>query len=262
MRYKITLEYDGSRYAGWQIQKEDRTVQGELLKAAEQVFGTRDLEFYGAGRTDAGVHARGQVAHLALGVRPAGQKNVGFERRSPDAGKLNLDPRQILMRLNDALPHDINILAVENAHPRFHARHDARSRTYVYQISRRRDAFGKKYVWWVRDPLDLSAMRAAAAALVGFHNFSSFGDLDDPDQDPRVDLTRLDIRESGDRLLIEISASHFLWKMVRRIVGVLVETGRGRMSPEQVKDFLRQPSREPARLTAPPSGLFLERIEY
>lgn len=266
MRYKITLEYDGSRYAGWQVQKDDRTVQGELLKAAGEVFGTRDLEFYGAGRTDAGVHAHGQVAHLAFGApgarHGAAPKRTGFERRGPEPGTASLSPQQILMRLNDALPHDINILAVEKAHPRFHARHDARSRTYVYQISRRRDAFGKKYLWWVRDPLDLDAMRAAAAELVGFHNFSAFGDLDDPDQDPRVDLTRLDLRETDDRILIEISASHFLWKMVRRIVGVLVEVGRGKMTVETVRGFLHKPSREPARLTAPPSGLFLEKIDY
>lgn len=260
-RFKLTIEYDGGPFVGWQRQDNGLSVQ-QAVEEAILAFCGEHPTLVAAGRTDAGVHARGQVAHLALGARPASPRHGGFERRGPDAGPISLTPQQLLMRLNDALPHDINILAVEKAHPRFHARHDARSRTYVYQISRRRDAFGKKYVWWVRDPLDLAAMRAAAAELVGFHNFSSFGDLDDPDQDPRVELTRLDIREAGDRILIEISASHFLWKMVRRIVGVLVETGRGKMPVETVRGFLRQPSREPARLTAPPSGLFLERIDY
>ena len=242
-RFKITLEYDGNRYAGWQVQKNARSVQGELLEVGMAVFETPKIEIYGAGRTDAGVHARGQVAHL-------------------DVAETRLSPDQILMRFNDRLSHDINILKVEKASPRFHARHDAKSRHYVYQISKRRDAFGKRYLWWVRDPLDLGRMRAAAAELTGFHDFRSFGDTETPDQSTQVDLTRLEIREEGDRILIHISASHFLWKMVRRIVGTLVEVGRGKLTVEQVEHFLTQPSREPARLTAPPSGLFLERVDY
>ena len=243
MRFKLTLEYDGSRYAGWQLQKSDRSVQGELLEAAFKVFGTREVELYGAGRTDAGVHARGQVAHL-------------------DVAATTLKPEQIQMRLNDELSHDGNILHVEKAPLRWHARHDARSRSYTYQISKRRDAFGKKYVWWIRDPLNLPAMRAAAAALQGFHDFRSFGDTEKEDQSTKVDLTKVEIRETDDRIYIHLTGSHFLWKMVRRIVGVLVEVGRGRMDVETVELFLDRPSREPARFTAPPSGLFLEKVEY
>lgn len=242
-RFKLTLEYDGTRYAGWQLQKNDRSIQGELLQAAFKVFGTQQVEIYGAGRTDAGVHARGQVAHLAV-----------------DDSRIT--PEQLRMRMNDELSHDINILSVEKAHPKFHARHDAKNRSYVYQISKRRDAFGKKYVWWVRDTLDIAAMRAAAGRLVGFHDFRSFGDVEKEDQSTLVDLTRLDIREDADRIYIHISGSHFLWKMVRRIAGVLVEVGRGRMSADTVEGFLKNPSREPAKFTAPPSGLFLEKVEY
>lgn len=243
MRFKLTLEYDGSRYAGWQMQKSDRSVQGELLEAAYKVFDSRSIEVYGAGRTDAGVHARGQVAHL-------------------DVPNTTMPTEQIQMRLNDALSHDINLLSVEKAHSKWHARHDARSRSYTYQISKRRDAFGKKYVWWVRDSLDVPAMRAAAAVLQGFHDFRSFGDIEKEDQSTMVDLTKVDIQETGDRILLHITGSHFLWKMVRRIVGVLVEVGRGRMTVETVKLFLESPSREPGRFTAPPSGLFLEKVEY
>ncbi len=242
-KFKLTLEYDGTRYAGWQLQKNDRSIQGELLQAAFKVFGTQQVEIYGAGRTDAGVHARAQVAHLGV----------------PDTKLL---PGQIQMRLNDELSHDINILQVEKAHPKFHARHDAKSRSYVYQISKRRDAFGKKYVWWVRDKLDITAMREAGSRLVGFHDFRSFGDTEKEDQSTLVDLTRLDIREDPDRIYIHISGSHFLWKMVRRIVGVLVEAGRGRMSADTVEGFLKTPSREPAKFTAPPGGLFLEKVDY
>lgn len=247
MRFKLTLEYDGSRYAGWQLQKNDRSVQGELLQVAGQVLNTTQIELYGAGRTDAGVHARGQVAHLDI----------------PDQLKISRPtPEQLRMRINDLLPHDINILSVEKVHPRFHARHDAKSRSYVYQISKRRDAFAKKHVWWVRDPLDLAAMRQAAALLVGFHDFRSFGDVEKEDQSTLVDLTRLDIREEGDRINIHLTGSHFLWKMVRRIVGLLVDVGRGNRPPSDMAKFLEQPSREPAKFTAPPSGLFLEKVEY
>lgn len=243
MKFKLLLEYDGSRYAGWQLQKNERSVQGELLEAAFKIFGTQQVEIYGAGRTDAGVHARGQVAHL-------------------EVADTKLTPEQLQMRLNDELSHDINILQVEKAHPRFHARHDARSRSYVYQISKRRDAFGKKYVWWVRDRLDVAAMQKAANRLVGFHDFRSFGDVEKEGQSTLVDLDRLDIHEDADRIYIHITGSHFLWKMVRRIVGVLVEVGRGKMDADTVESFLKKPSREPARLTAPPSGLFLEGVGY
>jgi tRNA pseudouridine38-40 synthase len=243
-RFKLTLEYDGSRYAGWQLQKNDRSIQGELIAAATQLFDNQKVEVYGSGRTDAGVHARGQVAHLDVA----------------DDKRLKLD--QIKIRLNDQLGHDINILSVEKAHPKFHARHDAKQRTYVYQISKRRDAFGKKYVWWVRDSLDIGRMRSAAATLVGFHDFRSFGDTELPGQSTMVDLTHVEITHDPDRIYIRISGSHFLWKMVRRIVGVLVEIGRGKMPLETLEQFMAQPSREPARLTAPPSGLFLERVDY
>lgn len=242
-RFKLTLEYDGSRYAGWQLQRKERSVQGELLEAGFKIFETENIEIYGAGRTDAGVHARAQVAHL----------------EAPDT---RATTEQIMIRFNDLLPHDINILKVEKTHPKFHARHDARSRSYVYQISKRRDAFSKKFVWWVRDRLDVKAMSAAAARLEGFHDFRSFGDVEKEGQSTMVDMTHVEVREDADRIYIHLTGSHFLWKMVRRIVGVLVEVGRGRMTGQTVEDFLTKPSREPARLTAPPSGLFLEKVEY
>lgn len=242
-KFKLTLEYDGSRYAGWQLQKNERSIQGELIQAASKVFEDQAVEVYGAGRTDAGVHARGQVAHL-------------------DVPNTRLSPEQIQMRMNDELPHDVNILRVEKAHPKFHARHDARSRSYTYEISRRRDAFGKKYLWWVRDALDVRAMRNAAKVFEGFHDFRSFGSTEKEGQSTLVDLDRVEIREEADRIYIHITGSHFLWKMVRRMVGVLVEVGRGRLSKEDVETFMKTNSREPAKYTAPPSGLFLDAVEY
>jgi len=139
------------------------------------------------------------------------------------------------------------------------------ARRYLYQIARRRTAFAKAFVWWVKEPIDLSRMRQAAGAFVGFKDFETFaesGGAGSADKSTHVLVDRLDIEESGDLVLVGIEGSHFLWKMVRRIVGVLVEVGRGTLEPQAVTSLLESSSGEPARLTAPPSGLFLERVYY
>jgi tRNA pseudouridine38-40 synthase len=241
-RYKLTIEYAGTRYSGWQIQKNARTVQGELHRAASEVVKRGRVETYGAGRTDAGVHALGQVAHLDLAQE--------------------LPPATLLARINDELPHDINVLAVERMPPRFHARHSAVARSYVYQIGLRRTAFGKPFVWWVRDALDVVRMRQATIALVGFSDFRAFTDDDPDEKSTRVLIDGIRLEQHGSLLLIRIVGSHFLWKMVRRIVGVLVEVGRGELEPDAMARLLASDSSLPARLTAPPSGLFLERVFY
>jgi tRNA pseudouridine38-40 synthase len=245
-RFKLTLEYAGTRYSGWQIQKNARTVQGELDKAVRTVTRRKDFELYGSGRTDAGVHALAQVAHLDVSTP--------------------LPPETLRQRINDELPADINILAAQTVPHRFHARHDAVSRAYLYQIARRRTAFAKPYVWWVKEPLDLTAVRDAAQAFIGMRDFASFAEHDDdpPEQQrsTRVRIERLDVVDDGDLVLVRIQGSHFLWKMVRRIVGVLVEVGRGALSADDAASFLEESSGTPARLTAPPSGLFLEAVHY
>src|SRR5262245_14409585 len=154
MRFKLTIEYLGTRYSGWQIQKNARTVQGEIDRAVRVVTKRNDFELYGSGRTDAGVHAAGQVAHLDVST--------------------SLTPRSLLQLLNDELPADINLLAAVVVPHRFHARHDAVARRYVYQIARRRTAFHKATVWWVKDPIDIARMRDAARAFVGFRDFKHF----------------------------------------------------------------------------------------
>src|SRR6184192_1419052 len=146
-RFKLTIEYAGTRYSGWQIQKNARTVQGEIDAAVRTITGRKDFELYGSGRTDAGVHARGQVAHLDVST--------------------TLAPEALRRRINDELPADINILAAEIVSHRFHARHDAVARRYLYQIARRRTAFAKAFVWWARDPIDVARMRDAAVSFVG-----------------------------------------------------------------------------------------------
>jgi tRNA pseudouridine38-40 synthase len=241
-RFKLRIEYAGTRYSGWQIQSNARTVQGEIDRAVREVTGERAFELYGAGRTDAGVHALGQVAHLD--VRTA------------------LPPATLARRLNDLLPADINILRADAMPHRFHARHDAAARTYVYQIARRRTAFGKSFVWWVREDLDITAMRLAARLFEGRQDFRGFTD-DDPDEKSTVvDVAEVGLREQGDALLFVVEGSHFLWKMVRRIVGVLTEVGKGSLDAGDVTRLLRAPDGLPARLTAPASGLFLARVRY
>jgi tRNA pseudouridine38-40 synthase len=242
MRFKLIIEYAGTRYSGWQIQKNARTVQGELTRAIADVTAGTDFELYGSGRTDAGVHALAQVAHL-------------------DA-QTTLPPETLRRRLNDLLPSDINVLRLESVRHRFHARHDAVGRSYIYQVSRRRTAFAKPFVWWVKDELEVERMRAAARRFMGFHDFRAFSDADPDETSTEVLVDTLDIHEDEDLLVIHVEGSHFLWKMVRRLVGVLVEVGRGGLSDQEAGNLLTAGDGLPARLTAPPSGLFLERVFY
>lgn len=241
--WKLLIEYEGTRYSGWQKQPHARTVQGEIAKAAETVFQTK-LEIGGAGRTDSGVHALGQVAHLKVNTRD------------------KLSPAKIQKALNDALPADINILRVQTASLNFHARHDAIARYYLYQIATRRTAFGKPFVWWIKDRLDAARMARAARMIIGRHDFRSFSELDEKQTSTIVEVERAEFAAIGNLLIFRIGASHFLWKMVRRLVGTLVEIGRGKITLKDFENLLIIHSNQPAALTAPPSGLFLERILY
>lgn len=173
-----------------------------------------------------------------------------------------MTPREIQYGLNDRLPADISVLRVEPATGRFHARHDALLRYYVYQISRRRTAFGKRFVWWVKEPMDVERMRASAALFIGLHDFRSFCERPDTQESTRVKVEQCGITEHRDLVLVRFAASHYLWKMVRRVTGALVEVGKGHWSLEDLRRFLRESSREPARYTAPASGLFLEYVQY
>ncbi len=247
MRFKLYLEYDGTKYSGWQIQNNAKTIQGTIISSIESAFsklkGTNKFEeLHGAGRTDSGVHALEQVAHLEC--------------------KTVLSPAILKMKVNYELPSDINILEVEKAGHNFHARHSATARQYLYRISKRRTAFEKRYVWWVRDKLDVEVMKQASSILLGMHDFNSFCDDDPGEKSTRVYVEKLDITDEEDVIQIRILASHFLWKMVRRIVGTLAEVGRGTLSVEQISEYLEKFSPEPAKYTAPPSGLFLEKIFY
>jgi len=252
--WKLTLEYDGTRYSGWQEQSNARTVAGELHQVAEDFF-KRQVEIGGAGRTDAGVHALAQVAHLKLSPRGGRPKNIP-------------SPQDLLYEINNRLPPDINLLEVEEAPDRFHARHDAVARSYLYQISTRRTAFGKKYVWWIKDRLNVEMMARGGELIVGRHDFAAFSERDAKreDQSTVVVVQEAEVMIDEHLILFRVTASHFLWKMVRRLVGTLVEVGRGSATIGDFKQLIELPRQksklDPARVTAPPSGLFLEKIIY
>jgi len=239
--YKLTIEYEGTRYSGWQAQgNTPKTIQGNLARAATQVLG--DVDIGGAGRTDAGVHAAAQVAHL----------------RAHKA----VDPLQLSRKINDLLPHDISIVAASRASDKFHARHDATSRVYLYQIATRRTAFAKPFVWWIKDKLDVGNMTRAAKLLEGRHDFSAFSDRRLKEEDSRIVVVeRCDVAANGDLILVRIQASHFLWKMVRKLIAFLVEIGRGNASADDLAKRLK-PNAANIEPTAPPSGLFLEAVLY
>jgi tRNA pseudouridine38-40 synthase len=242
MRFKLTIEYAGTRYSGWQIQQNARTVQGEIDRAVRTALGVDQFEIYGSGRTDAGVHALAQVAHLDV---PS-----------------TMSAETLRRRLNEALPTDIHVLRVDPVRHRFHARHDAVGRSYLYLVARRRTALAKPFVWWVKDELHVPSMAATARGFVGLHDFRAFSGDDPDEKSTRVQVDSFSVHEDEDLIVAHIEGSHFLWKMVRRLVGVLVEVGRGALRAEDAVALLGGDSPLPAKLTAPASGLFLERVYY
>jgi tRNA pseudouridine38-40 synthase len=246
--WKITLEYDGTKFSGWQEQINARTVMGELRKAIEE-FLRIEVDLQGAGRTDAGVHALAQVAHL----RAATRQKVAVE--------------QMMRAVNDRLPAEIAVLEIEEVNARFHARHDAVLRSYVYQISTRKNAFAKRHVWWIKDKLDPDAMSRAAKLLVGRHDFTCFRapDPSKPGESTIVVVESAEIEVNEDLILFRIEASHFLWRMVRRITGVLVKLGLGEITMEDFERLLAGKCGQGMKVsewTAPSAGLFLERVSY
>jgi tRNA pseudouridine38-40 synthase len=240
MKYKLTLEYLGTKYKGWQMQKGVQTVQGKLLDAAKAALQVPYAEIYGAGRTDAGVHALAQVAHLQI--------------------EQDLPITLLKHKLNDELPSDINILEVEKVSQAFHARHDAVARSYIYLIAKRRSALHKSLLWWIKDKLNTQAISQAALDFHGLNDFRLF--TDEEEKSTKALIHFVQVQELDNLLVIHVVGSHFLWKMVRRMVGMLVEIGRGKLPENHVQTLLEGKAESIAEFTAPPSGLFLERVYY
>lgn len=238
---KLTLEYDGTDFCGWQYQPDARTVQGELERALVSLM-QEQVTLVGSGRTDSGVHARGQVAH--------------FQTHS------SMPLESIRRGLNSLTGNDITILSSEQAAPGFHARYSATRRWYRYTISQRRHAIGRHYAWFCKFSLDLDAIRAASQFLVGEHDFRAFSQARAEAHHYLCRVIQISWSEHEDTLLFDIIANRFLHNMVRIIVGTLVLVGRGRLSPPAVAEILSTRDRTLAGFTVPPQGLCLMRVYY
>lgn len=238
---RLLIEYDGTDFVGWQIQATGRSIQGEITRAVEQVV-QGSVNLIGAGRTDAGVHARGQVANF--------RTESGIQATALHAA------------LNGLLPPDIRVHGVTEVAESFHARYDARERRYRYFIGRIPAAIGRQYRWFVRTALDLGAMNRTAAAIVGEHDFGAFCKSTAAVEHHRC-VVAFAGWESGEGLLVfEIRSNRFLHGMVRALVGTMVDVGRGFTAEAEFGDILKSGDRSRAGMAAPPHGLVLEEVVY
>ena len=243
-RYRIDVSYDGSEYAGWQIQPNGVTIQQKIEAAIRQLTG-ETVKLHGSGRTDQGVHARRQVAHFDLDhARPAGP---------------------LVRALNALLPPDIRVLAARRAVPDFHARRSAVSKEYRYFIWNAEivPPFVRRYRTPVRNPLDVESMRKAAAHLVGRHDFAAFTANPNRLVESTVrSVTRLQIARRGAEIVIAVESEGFLYKMVRSLAGFLIRVGEGAVPPSAAADILSSKERTARVPTAPAAGLFLWHVRY
>ena len=246
MRYKLTIEYDGTNLLGWQRQLDGPSVQQYLEEILDRLNGSHS-EIVSAGRTDAGVHALGQVAHIDLS-------------RQMELWKIREAFNGNLLAQNAP----VSVLEVEAVSDDFNARFSARKRCYRYRLLNRRapSALNHSRVWWVPVPLNIEAMRRGASFLIGHHDFSSFRAAACQAKSPVKTLDKIDIFQDGDEIIFEVEARSFLHHQVRNIVGTLEMVGDGRLQPEDVKRILKARDRKAAGPTAPACGLYLTRVLY
>lgn len=240
--YKLTIEYDGTRYHGWERKRNLDTIQGKIEDVLTRMTGETELNLIGAGRTDAGVHARGMVANVHL--------------------KTPIQPEELRSGLNRYLPEDIAVREVRQAADRFHARYNAAGKTYRYTCSLGKNVFQRRYVTRLEETPDVERMRRAAAFLMGQHDFRSFCGNPKMKKSTIRTIDRIDIERRGDLLTFTFHGDGFLQHMVRILVGTLIEVGCGRMEPEQMPDILAAQRRSEAGPTAPAGGLTLMSVDY
>ena len=239
----MILAYDGARYKGWQrLRNQELTLQ-ETIESAIKDLTRYEVEIHASGRTDAGVHARGQVVHMKLPV---------------------CLPADFIIKLNEMLPEDIRVLKIELASLEFHSRYDAKAKTYKYYVdtNEKPDVFKRKYSCHYPKMLNLEQMKVAAKALIGRHDFSSFTDDKTEGKRKVREIYRIDIKEKEGILEFSYYGNGFLQHMVRIITGTLLEVGVGIKQPEQIEQILKAKERVQAGFRAPAKGLFLEKVEY
>jgi tRNA pseudouridine38-40 synthase len=240
---RMLVAYDGSRFFGWQRQDGFASVQQALEEALEALTGERAV-VHGSGRTDTGVHALGQVAHAHVHTR--------------------LDDDRLRHALNHHLPPAVVVRRLETCRDDFHARYHARGKRYAYVVAttRFRPPIGRDYVHWVHDPLDLCAMRGAAALLLGRHDFSAFASSGSPRKSNVRHLRSLRLVARRERFALVAQADGFLYNMVRALAGTLIDVGRGKLAPRDVAAILEGRDRRRSGPTAPPQGLYLVSVQY
>lgn len=243
MKIRIKLEYDGSNYSGWQLQVGQDSIQARLEAALERIF-ARQVRVYGSGRTDAGVHALGQVAAFDL--------------------PRDFPPDELKRAMNALLPPDIAIIEASAVSDDFDPRRDASLRAYEYRVlnRERRSAFDYRYAWLVPSPLNFGAMNEAARRFVGEHDFTSFRSLGSEENTTLRRVYVSEWRRDGEHLCYRVEASSFMRHMVRTMVATMVEVGRGKLAPEQVTALIEARDRSLAPASAPPAGLFLIEVRY
>lgn len=242
--YLLCIEYDGSKYSGWQRQgNTDNTIESKIGECLRLMCGCEEIELHGSGRTDAGVHAKGQMANVKLDTY--------------------YEPEDIKGYLNRYLPSDIRVLSVKEVDDRFHARLNAVGKTYVYTIDNgdKANVFYRKYSWHIEEKLDVNKMQEIACFLMGKHDFRSFSDMKTKKSSVRT-IESINISQESDIINIEFTADGFLYHMVRKLTGALVEAGAGRLTVGEIQEILEKKDKQAFKIMAPANGLCLRDVKY
>lgn len=240
-RYKITIEYDGTSFSGWQIQPNARTIEEELEKAFQQIC-REPIDLIGQGRTDAGVHARGQVAH--------------FDITSLD------DPEKLIFGINGLVMQEIRVQSIEEVAEDFHARFDAEWRSYSYRLLKKPSPLNQRYVWSLSSKVDERVLTTLSEIVSGEHDFAGFSKYNEENHTTICEVFESRFEDSGNELIYHIRANRFLRNMVRRLVGTMIWVAEGKLSIEEFKLLLNKPDSNIKNFTAPAKGLVLESVFY